>query len=495
MAAKNIELAAIDDSRAVRTTLGFLLGIAVGELFPERDFCIDHSFIGGYFCHFGDAATISTSDLEQLKVRMDELLAAPTKIELQQVKWVDFAEYLRRTDQTEKMDLIDRAGLDPIPAIRFGEHLDYQFEPMTSAKGLLEGFALLAYDFGFLLNFPLGQAASPATLADSPKLYDIIHQSQLWSRALGVSSLPQLNRRIRAGGSQQLVMVGEALHEKTIADIANSLCSNFPAQRAIFIAGPSSSGKTSFAKRLEVQLQVNLHSTRSISMDDYFCDRDAMQRGPDGVVDWEALTTLNLDELVADIKTLLAGGTIQAREFDFLTGYGVRSTNTLHLPEDAFLIIEGLHGLNPIFAEKLQASRIQRIYVSAITQLNIDATHRISSSDNRLLRRLVRDSKYRGHTAEETIQRWPAVRQGEDKNIFPFQELADHMFNSSLVYELAVLSQLATSLLRRVHHESTAHPTAQRLLNFLVLAEPIADDAIPGNSILREFLGGSVYKY
>ena len=230
-------------------------------------------------------------------------------------------------------------------------------------------------------------------------------------------------------------------------------------------------------------------------MDDYFNDRARMEQDANGIMDWEALGALNLDELVSDIETLLGGGTIQAREFDFFTGCGVRSHNELHLPADEFLVIEGLHGLNPIWAEKLQAKRIQRIYVSAITQLNIDSTHRISSSDNRLLRRLVRDSRYRGYTAEETLQRWPAVRRGEDKNIFPFQELADYMFNSSLVYELAVLPQLAASLLRRVRHESTVYPTAQRLLNFLVLTEPMMDDAIPGNSILREFLGGSVFKY
>ena len=335
----------------------------------------------------------------------------------------------------------------------------------------------------------------------------MIQQREEWGRALRVNNLCQLNEHLEGEQGRELVWMAEALHEKTIARIADGLCANHPglpgtgtsgARRVIFISGPSSSGKTTFAKRLAIQLKVNLFDTLAVSMDDYFRDHADMTPLPDspsGRMDFESLDAVDVPRLVSDIQALLAGRSIPRRRFLFKESRGKNTDETLRLGPDTFLIVEGIHGLNPVFPRELGADAVQRIYVSAITQLNVDNEHRVSSSDNRLIRRLVRDAQFRGYSAEETLLNWSNVRLGEERHIFTYQEEADFMFNSSLVYELAVLRQRAEEVLKGVPAASPAYPEARRLLTFLSFVAPIDEGSVPGNSIVREFLGGSAFEY
>jgi len=438
----------------------------------------------------------------------------------------------RERGRNDKLEILQRLGSKVVPAARFRHYLDYRFEPMTTDLSRLRHFSIDPYDHGFLLRFP--RLLPPYTvppLKDSPKLYQVIQQREEWGRALGVNNLCQLNEHLEGEQGRELVWMAEALHEKTIARIADGLCDNNPglpgglalgataspwdspwrlrrgperpgprAKRVIFVSGPSSSGKPTFAKRLAIQLKVNLFDTLAISMDDYFRDHADMTPPPDGQpsqgnLDFESIEALDVPRLIKGIQALLEGQSIPQRRFLFKEGRGKDTDDMLRLGPDTFLIVEGIHGLNPVFPRELGADAVQRIYVSAITQLNMDNEHRVSSSDNRLLRRLVRDAQFRGYSAEETLLHWPEVRLGEERHIFTYQEEADFMFNSSLVYELAVLRPPAAEVLRAVPETSPAYPEARRLLTFLSFVATIDDEAVPGNSIVREFLGGSAFEY
>ena len=533
---------------AVHASLGFLLAVAVEELFPDRVLYIEHSFVGGYYCHFGVGDPVTADDLQALTRRLDTYCRCETPLELIEVKADDLRMRYKTSGRNDKLEILQRLGSKVVPAARFRHYLDYRFEPMIADLSRLRHFSLDPYDHGFLLRFPsLLPPYTVPPLTDSPKLYQVIQQREEWGRALRVSNLRQLNERLEEEQGRELVWVAEGLHEKTIALIADGLCANHPGlpgglavgattspwtarpdlpetaspvgygqrarrglgyarpeqpgpnvKRVIFISGPSSSGKTTFAKRLAIQLKVNLFDTLAVSMDDYFHDHADMTPLPDslsGRMDFESLSAMDVPRLVGDIQALLAGQSIPRRRFSFKKGRGEDTDEMLRLGPDTFLIVEGIHGLNPVFPRELGADTVQRIYVSAITQLNMDNEHRVSSSDNRLLRRLVRDAQFRGYSAEETLLHWPEVRLGEEQHIFTHQEQADFMFNSSLVYELAVLRPSAKEVLQAVPATSPAYPEARRLLTFLSFVATIDEGAVPGNSILREFLGGSAFEY
>jgi len=491
---------------AVHASLGYLLAAAVEELFPDRALFIEHSFIGGYYCHFGVDDPVTADELQALTRCLDDYCGSESPLEIIEVKADDLRMRYRERGRNDKLEILQRLGSKVVPAARFRHYLDYRIEPMTADLSLLRHFSIDPYDHGFLLRFPsLLPPYTVPPLKDSPKLYQVIQQREEWGRALGVNNLCQLNERLEGEQGRELVWVAEALHEKTIARIADGLCDNHPARRVIFISGPSSSGKTTFAKRLAIQLKVSLFDTLAISMDDYFRDHADMTPGPDpptpqstepaGKLDFESLDAVDVPRLVGDIQALLAGQSIPRRRFFFKEGRGEDTDEMLRLGPDTFLIVEGIHGLNPVFPRELGPDTAQRIYVSAITQLNVDNEHRVSSSDNRLLRRLVRDAQFRGYSAEETLLHWPEVRLGEERHIFTHQEQADFMFNSSLVYELALLRPPAAEVLRAVPETSPAYPEARRLLTLLSFVATIDEGAVPGNSILREFLGGSAFEY
>ncbi len=481
---------------AVHASLGFLLAAAVEALFPERDFYIEHSFVGGYYCHFGADQTAGSGVLERLTAQLGSYVAGDTPLEILKIERSTLQKRFEERHRGDKLEILQRLGGTEVPAARFGPYLDYRFEPMTTDLSRLQNFSLDAYDHGFLLRFPspLPPHAVPP-MTDSPKLYQVIRQREEWGRVLHVNNLCQLNERLEAGQQRELIWVAEALHEKTLARIADGICARFPSQRVVFVSGPSSSGKTTATKRLAIQLKVNGYSTLALSMDDYFIDQAAMHPEPDGTLDFEALAAVDTPRLIGAIRALLKGESIAQRQYSFRRGQGRDTAERLRLHPDAFLFVEGIHGLNPIFPQELGAGSIQRLYVSAITQLNVDNEHRVSSSDNRLLRRLVRDTQFRGYSAEETLLRWPGVRRGEQRHIFAYQEEADFMFNSSLIYELGALRVRAVEVLRAVPSTSETYAEARRLLTFLSFVTDIDDQPIPQTSILREFVGGSAFEY
>lgn len=481
---------------AVHASLGFLLAAAVEALFPERDFYIEHSFIGGYYCHFGADKPVGTGVLERLTARLSAYVTGDTPLELIEIDRSTLRKRFEEQHRGDKLEILQRLGGTEVPAARLGHYLDYRFEPMTTDLSRLQNFSLDPYDHGFVLRFPspLPPYEVPP-MTDSPKLYQVIQQREQWGRVLHVNNLCQLNERLAAGQHRELIWVAEALHEKTLARIADGICAHFPSKRVVFVSGPSSSGKTTATKRLAIQLKVNGYSTLALAMDDYFIDQAAMTPDPDGTLDFEALSAVDTPRLIGAIQALLKGESIPQRQYSFRRGQGRDTAERLRLPPDALLIVEGIHGLNPIFPRELGAESIQRLYVSAITQLNVDNEHRVSSSDSRLLRRLVRDAQFRGYSAEETLLRWPGVRRGEERDIFAYQEDADFMFNSSLVYELGALRARAVEVLKAVPSTSETYAEARRLLTFLSFVTGIDDEPIPQTSILREFLGGSAFEY
>jgi len=479
---------------AVHASLGFLLAAAVEELYPGQQFYIEHSFVGGYYCHMGSNRPVTPEILRQLTGKLTAYLNGDEPLEFLHLDRETLRQRFEQQCRSDKLEILQRLGCDPVPVARFRHYLDYRFEPMTHNRDHLRHFSLDPYDHGLLLRFPsLLPPYEVPPMKDSPKLYQVIQQREDWGRVLHVKNLSQLNRQLEGGQFRELIWVAEGLHEKTIAQIADELCAAYPGKRVVFVSGPSSSGKTTFAKRLAIQLKVNGHNTLALSMDDYFMDHGDMVPQPDGALDFEDIAAINVDLLIAEVNTLLGGGAVPRRQYSFKEGRGKYGDEHISLENDAFLIIEGIHGLNPVFSNALGA--VQRIYISALTQLNVDNEHRVSSSDNRLLRRLVRDAQFRGYNAEETLLRWPDVRRGEERHIFTYQEEADYMFNSSLIYELAALRPKAEEVLQAVPAASAAHGEAQRLLTFLSFIANVNPGPIPRISIIREFIGGSAFDY
>ncbi|NOZ07505.1 MAG: nucleoside kinase [FCB group bacterium] len=482
-------------SNARRATLAFLLSTAFRELFGARNLVIEHSFGDGYFSHRDNWEEITHEEIQALEKLMRTWLTGDTPLHLGTMPKLEILSRFKKAGLKNKPAILKKWKTDPVPTIHIGPHFDYRLEPMSTDKAELQLFQLIKYDRGLLLRFP--SILVPDKILpqpDRPKLFSIIEEYENWGRIMQTESIPQLNRCIK-DGIKKLVWIAEGLHEKKIINIADKITAGFSSKRVIAIAGPSSSGKTTFAKRLSIQLNVNGFTTTEISMDDYFMDRDRIPVGPGGKQDFESFEVVDVDLLTERIFRLLRGQPIPRRRYDFSRGVGSDTSDLLKLKDREFILIEGIHALNPRLTHKLAGGNVQKIYVSAMTQLNVDADHRVSTSDNRLLRRIVRDHKFRGYSPEETLERWPSVRIGEERNIFPFQEEADYMFNSALVYEFSVLSKIAKPLLKSVPRSSAAYTDAQRLGTLISFFEPLAAHKVPGISILREFIGNSEFNY
>ncbi len=481
---------------ANQASLGFILSIAFRKVFPQRVLVIEHSFGDGYFCHDNEWKPFSHSSLVRLTTEMRAIIESPNPIRLteKQRDWV--IQEFKKLKSVSKTGNLERWKDDPIPMVQYQDSWDYCIEHMTTDKTKLKSFEIRKFNDGFLLRFPtLLNPDRIGPFHNQPKLFSIMEEHERWGDILGIRTIYDLNEAIRNGEIRELLWVAEGLHEKKISDIADILVNHFPEKRIITIAGPSSSGKTTFAKRLAIQLRVNGFRARQISMDDYFRDRGEILVDEDGEQDFESIQAVNIDLLSERMKALLGGEAIPVRKFNFETGRGEDQQEALQLGEDEFVILEGIHGLNPILSKALDKNRLQRIYISAITQLNIDSTHRVSTSDNRLLRRMIRDYQYRGYSAEETLNRWPSVRRGEEQYIFPFQEEADLMFNSALLYELPVLAEHCLHLLREVSQRQDLAETVTRLRVLLTFFRSLKMNIVPGISILREFIGGSEFEY
>ncbi len=488
-------LADSDGVRIYRRSLVFLLVTAVRELFPDAQIFVDHTLpFGGFFCQVRGREPFSAEELAQIEARMRGIVAQDAPITRERVPLDEVIEIFRVRGEEEKVQLLTRRQKDYLTLYNLRGLRDYFHGYMVPSTGYLHCFALHPWPPGFVLQYP--RRHRPTELLpvhDYPRLTAIFREYGEWLRLLGVESVSGLNEAIANGRIREIVLVSEALHEQRITQVADQIARRRNDVRLVLIAGPSASGKTTFSKRLSVQLLAHGIRPFPLALDNYFVDRDKTPLDEQGNYNFETLGALDVPLFNQHLLALMRGEAAQIPHFNFKTGQREQG-ETRQLGPDHVIIVEGIHGLNPQLAAAVPRERTFRIYVSALTQLNIDRHNRVPTTDTRLVRRIVRDAVYREYTAEETLNRWESVRRGEKRHIFPYQEHADVMFNSALVYELAVLKPLAEPLLLQVEPSSPRRVEAKRLLAFLKWFEPCGPDLVPDNSILREFIGGSILR-
>lgn len=485
-----------DGVRIYRRSLSFLLIAAAAELFPGRRFSIHHSMpFGGYYCERDDRQRLSNAELDRLRLRMQELVAANLPITQVQVSLDEALHLFQEWGDQEKADLFAKRRKDYLTLYELNGVRDYFHGFMVPNTRYLDLFDLRHYNQGFILHFP--RRRDPACLQafeDEPRLASVFQDYERWLSVIGVPSVASLNNAIRDGRIREVILVAEALHRQQLTSIAGEIARRQPDTKIVLISGPTSAGKTTFSKRLAVQLLAHGIHPVTISMDNYFVNRPDTPRDEHGNYDFEALEAVDVALFQTHLKQLLAGDTITQPIYDFHTGMRTWG-GELGLRHDQVLIIEGIHGLNPRLVTEIPPQSFYRIFISALTQLNLDKHNRVPTTDTRMLRRIVRDAAHRGYSAADTIGRWPSVRVGEKRHIFPNQHNADVFFNSALVYELAVLKTLAYPLLLQVEPDTPERVEANRLRAFLQWFDPLPADClsyIPNDSILREFVGGSV---
>lgn len=491
-----ITLSDADGNRVYRRTLSFLLVVAVAELFPGVQVSIEHAMpSGAFFCQLLRRPNLTPDELVQLKQKMWEIVEEDNRIVRQNMPLDEARQYFADRNDDDKVRLLGVRSQDYLSVYELRGYVDYFFGYMAPSTGYVRWFDLQLFGDGFVLRYP--RRENPGELVsfvDSPKLAEIFRRSSHWLDLMEVSDIGQLNEATTSGRMQEIVMVSEALQERNIAEISQQVAERHAeGVRVVLIAGPSSSGKTTFSKRLAVQLMTHGLKPFTLEMDNYFIERDKTPRDENGQYDFESLYALNIDILNENLLALIAGTKVPLPKFNFHTGK-TEPGREVQITHDHIIILEGIHGMNPGLTPSLSGGDAFRIYVSALTQLNIDRHNRVSTTDVRLIRRIVRDAQSRGYTAEDTIGRWSSVRRGEKRNIFPFQENADTIFNSTLVYELAVLRPLVEPLLLRVNPDSPLRVEAHRLLSFLGWVRPLDGVLIPDNSLLREFIGGSIFR-
>ena len=457
----------------------FLMSAAIKAIYgSRRTLIIDHSFGDGYYCVLKEQKRISSHDLNAINQKMHNLQADAKHIKIRAAKPEDWKHLL-----TPRINTIRP------PVLMLGDHISASYEFTNLDLSSLPHFELMQYDRGFLLRIS-ENGDELGDYSDSPQLFGMMKEHEKWGRILKVSSIHDLNKQIMEKGFKQVIWVAEGLQEKRIAALADDI-NNQKGTRVIFVAGPSSSGKTTFTKRLAIHLAVNGIQSKYLSMDNYFLDRDKIPPQADGTLDFENVNCVDIVALKRELGQLISGKPVYKRNYNFVDGKQEVLPNTMSLKRNEVLIFEGIHGLNPLIHEGLSQHSYYRLYISALTQLNIDNTHPVSTSDGRLIRRIVRDYNYRGYSADDTIGRWNSVRHGELSNIFPFQEQADTMFNSALIYELPILKRYALPLLKA----ASKNTVRDRLITLLSLFHTIPDRHVPGTSILREFIGNSYFKY
>jgi uridine kinase len=491
-----ITMADADGVRIYRRSLVFLLEIAFRDLFSPARLNVDHSVSsGGFYCQVLDRPPLTQTELELLKGRMCELVDSNLMLEREEVSLAEAVEYFQKIKMPDKVRLLKYRKKDSLILYSLLGYRDYHHGYMVPSTGYLRWFDLRPLEIdGFVLQFP--RRHTPKVLLpmpDSPKLISSFRQYGRWLERLGIENVGALNDAITNGSIRDIILVGEALHEQQVTAIARQILDRILLTPFILIAGPSSSGKTTTSKRLAVQLLAMGVSPLPIEMDNYFVDRDCTPRDASGDYDFECLDAIDTALLSDHLKRLANGEVVQLPKYDFVTGKSSPG-EVVHLGKDQLIILEGIHGLNPRLLPDIPPEQMFRIYVSCLTQLNLDRYNRISTTDTRLLRRIVRDARDRGYSAQTTIARWESVRRGEKRHIFPYQEYADAMFNSALVYELSALKPVAEPLLRQVPYGTPEYIESKRLLAFLMWFLPVDHDLIPDNSLLREFIGGSILK-
>jgi len=488
-------LADPDGARIYRRSLTFLLEMAFNELFPGSVLTIDHSVsFGGYYCQVSGREALSTSELDALNSRMKELVKADLPFKRKEIPLAEAIQSFKERGYDDKVRLLSHRRKDYLTVYYLGERMDYHHGYMVPSTGYLRYFDLYGTNGGFTLRFPRRHA--PTTLQPPPhypKLLDAFRQYGDWLERMGIGNVGALNDAIQTGRGHEIILVSEALHEQLISEIARQIAARQDEISLVLVAGPSSSGKTTFSRRLTVQLLARGISPYPLELDNFFVDRELTPRDENGEFDFEALEALDLALLAELLEDLVAGEKVRLPSYNFKAGRR-ESGDFVQLHNGQIIILEGIHGLDPGLIPESLSGQAFRVYVSALTQINLDRHNRVSTTDTRLIRRIVRDARERGYTAKDTISHWESVKRGEKRYIFPYQENADVMFNSALVYELAALKPLAEPLLRQVPYNTPERIEAKRLLAFLEWFLPLEMDLIPENSIAREFLGGSILK-
>jgi uridine kinase len=484
-----------DGARIYRRSLTFLLEKAFADLFPEGTLYVDHSVAsGGYFCQVTGRAPLSDEEIEALKTHMQKLVEADLPFERKEVPLQQAIEHFRSKGYEDKVALLKYRKKNYLTLYRLENHLDYHHGYMVPSTGYLRIFDLKATDGGFTLGYPRRHKPNELQpMPEYPKLLAAFRQYGGWLARLGIENVGSLNEAIEQGRADEIVLVSEAFHEQNLADIARTVADHLDKSHLILIAGPSSSGKTTTSKRLTIQLLALGISPFPLELDNYFLDRDKTPLGEDGKPDFESIEALNLPLLWEQLPRLIRGEEVQLPRYNFKSGKS-EAGKVIQLKRGQPIILEGIHGMDPRLIPDSVRGEAFRIYVSALTQLNLDRHNRVSTTDTRLIRRIVRDARERGYNAAQTIANWEGVRRGEKRHIFPFQENADVMFNSALAYEMAALKPFAEPLLRQVPFGTPEYIEAKRLLAFLEWFLPLDVNLVPDNSLLREFLGGSILK-
>lgn len=480
-----------------RRSAALVLMEAVRELYPEVRLVVGQSLGGGYFYSWHGPTPLTAATVASIARRMAEISAEDRPFIRRTVTLEEAEAIFRASGDESKLHLLAAYRSSTVPVIQCGTFIDIAHGAVAPSTGVVTGYAVVPYEDGLLLRFPRdGDAAQLPELRPQPKLFATYRETRHWNELLGVANVGSLNRLCLSGEIAEVIRVAEGFHEKKIAAAADTIAARRDRVHLVLVAGPSSSGKTTFIRRLGVQLRVNGMRPVGISIDDYFVDRDKTPLGEDGNPDYEALEALDLDLFNEHLDALLQRKAVEVPRYDFVLGRRVARDRwtRLQLGPDDILLVEGIHALNHRLTAAVPEEAKFRIFISALTQLTLDDHNRIFTSDARLLRRIVRDRLFRGHPATRTLEMWGAVRQGEARWVFPFQEEADVVFNSALVYEPAVLKVFAERFLLEVPREHPAYTEAYRLLKFLAWFVPVFQDDVPSTSILREFIGGGAFQ-
>lgn len=486
----------MDNIRNNSRTLQFIFIKAVLDLYKDAIVTMEHSIGKWVFGEIHKKEPLTEQEVNNIKQEMQKLIDKNYPIKRIKVKREEAIKIFQNYGMTDKVKLLQQTGFKVVTLYELDGRYDYFYGPMWESTGVIKNFDVKFYNGGFILGYPTDENLMVVNkFVEQRKLTNIFRETEKWLNILGIGEVGSLNEKISNGELIDLIMISEALHEKKIAQISDMI-NEKKEIKAVFVAGPSSSGKTTFANRLAIQLKVNGLNPIPISLDNYFVNREDTPKDENGEYDFESIKSIDVKFFKNQMKELFEGKEVEIPIFNFLTGYREKSGSKVKMPKNGILIIEGIHGLNPILTSSLDENNIFKIYISALTQLNLDNHNRISTADVRRVRRIVRDSLSRGKNAEETLLMWPSIKKGEEKNIFVYQEEADVMFNSTLVYELCVLKKKALEELDKVGADSSVYDEVKRLKAFLGFFDEIDKGLVPENSILREFIGGSIfYKY
>lgn len=484
-----------DGIRIYRRSLVFLLEAAFDQYYNSSDLRVEHSISsGGYFCRVISRPPLSQGELKELESEMRSMVEQDIPFRREEIPIQEAIEYFEENGKSDKAHLLLHRKKDYLTIYKMNDFWDYHHGYMVPSSSYLKWFHLTLTGEGFTLHFPRRQAPTKLLpLAEYPKLLHTFRLYKSWLDRLEISSVGALNDAIIENRIDEVILVSEALHEQRISEIASQISARKGEIRVIMVAGPTSSGKTTFSKRLAIQLLASGVAPFPLAIDDYFIPRDQTPLDENGDPDFESIVAVDRKRLSRDLQQLIRGERVSIPAFNFITGESEEGKE-IQLKSGEIIILEGIHGLNPELVPQFPSEQTFRIYISALTQLNLDRHNRISTTDTRLIRRIVRDARERGYSAQDTIQRWESVRRGEKRHIFPYQENCDLMFNSALVYELSALKSLAEPLLRQVPYGTPEHVEAKRLLSLLEWVLPLESDLIPDNSILREFIGGSILR-